>query len=283
MLLRELDISQVPIQKSRKTSADKFDELIKLPKSKKKYHRSIYDLESNKDVERLGSGAYAHAYASTKEPGTAIKVAKPQKDLKHDGYFQYIEMLSKHKEGSDNRYFPKIYDVQIFQTKEGNYTYSADMERLLPLSTLSNEELETIGNHIFNNFGQMVSSSHDARKRLQIDKQNRKVYGNEPWMEKTPPREHGKDKALKGSDNYTYAINSALFTGISNAMTSDSPATYIKDPEFKRAMMIVRSLVQKTKNNPDGMTRRGPDIHGGNIMVRRGPYMPQLVLTDPFV
>jgi hypothetical protein len=51
-------------------------------------------------------------------------------------------------------------------------------------------------------------------------------------------------------------------------------ATYIKDPRLKEAMIILRSLI---KNDHDVAA----DIHDGNVMVRRGPGGPQLVLTDP--
>lgn len=48
---------------------------------------------------------------------------------------------------------------------------------------------------------------------------------------------------------------------------------YIKDPHLKEALKIVKRLGKKTTI----------DLHDENIMVRRGPYGNQLVITDPVV
>jgi len=275
MLLKELNLEP---QKTRASAQSKFSQLIKSPKYANKPHKSLYDLEDerNPDIERLGVGFYSTAHATTEEPGTAVKVARPIQNLEHDAYFNYVSTLAKHKEGSDNRYFPKIYDVKVFQDRKGKYTYSVDMERLQKFSSLSLDEMLQIGNHIFNNFDQMIADANEKKKLM-------KRHDAEAKRQNFDPRPHHKEYSIS-PEAYEWAVQSALIRGIGKCIgVNADPATNIKDAELKRAIIILRSFVNKSQSDSDINKRRAPDVHQGNIMVRRGPFMPQLVITDPVV
>ncbi len=276
MLLKELNL------KPRKTTLKaqkKFGELIKSPAHGEDQYKSIYDLENerNPDIERLGAGFFATAYANAQEPGTAIKVAKPFSVLKNDPYFKYVSTLAKHKEGADNRYFPKIYDVKVFKDPEGLYTYSVDMERLQPFSSLSTDEMLQIGNHIFYGFDQMIADANEKKKLMKKHDVNAK-------RQHTDPRPHDKKYSIKDTESYQWAISRAMMRGIATCLGPNAdPATNIKDSELKRALVILRSIIKASATETETGKQRAHDIHQGNIMVRRGPFMPQLVITDPLV
>ncbi len=276
MLLKEINIKQF---KSAEPAQKKFGQLIKSPPHGEDPSRSLYDLEGKKDsdVERLGTGFYATTYAEKGEPGTAIKVARPIFNLEHDAYFQYVSMLAKHKEGTDNRYFPKIYDVKVFADEHGKYTYSVDMERLSPFRDLSVDELLRIGNHIFNNFDQMVADANEKKRNMKYqDRMAKRQFGSS--------RQHSKEDKIKDTESYIWAVQRAITSGIGKCLGPNAdPATNIKDSELKRALIMLRAMINKSQSETEFSKRRGPDVHQGNIMVRRGPFMPQLVITDPVV
>ena len=264
MLLNELNLKQLEPKKSNDPAQAKFNILSKTT-----------DYSTNK--EPLGFGAFATAHSTKQEPGTATKVVEPTQDLKRDGYFQYVKMLASHKEGTNNRYFPKIYNVEVFEDSSGTYTYSVDMERLHKFTDLSTEELLTIGNHIFSNFDQMIQHWNRTRQEnRRKDKFHRQGMLN--------ARKHHKAYKVQEDNKYEY-VSQALLSGVSNAIKSGSSdiATNIKDSEFKRATMMIRGLIMRSHQDDWSYEWIVADIHQGNIMVRRGPFMPQLVITDPLV
>ena len=264
MLLHELNLSPKP------TTTDihrKYNEL----RNPVEFKTGRFD----DNHEHLGSGAFAHAHSSKSEPGTAVKVAKPMKDLESDGYFLYISALSQHKEGTNNRYFPVIYNVDVYEDPNSGefnpkYTYSVDMERLQSFPTLSTEELLVVGNHIFNNFESMIADNNESSRELVRLNRRRATPKTDIRVKRNRDGEY--------SETYHIACQDAILTGVSAALRTrrSTPATFIKDPEFKRALIVLRSLFKSNKNIVS-------DIHLGNIMVRRGPFIPQLVLTDPVV
>jgi len=254
-------------------------------------------------IKRLGSGLFGTAYATHEEPGTAHKVVRPTRNLEQDGYYQYMKMLASHAEGSNNRFFPKVYDIEVFKSpnqadnwQNAPYTYKVEMERLKPLKDLSTEELVQIGDRLFSDFQSMISSHNNTRNSLRHDTQlrNKLGFGKRDRAEQESLRfrkqkpEYGDFKDEEYTYNYRDTVERALFAEIKSAMSAPErhargykgPSTNIKDPEFKRALMILKGFVTKSHTTGD---YRGPDIHSGNIMVRRGPYAPQLVFTDPVV
>jgi len=249
MLLTEITKLQAKLKKKnyvpQKTN-DFYSNLAKLDPNKGWYDQRN---DPNSPHDYLGGGAYADAHASKEEPGTAIKTVRPQRNLNQDSYYVYLKMLASHPEDYNNRYFPKVYDINVFTTKKGHITYKVDMERLQPFDDLLEKEATAIGNHIFENFEQLNQSS----------------YRNYP-------------KATLIS-----CIGTAL--GGSNRQYNNIDVI-IKDEEFAEAARMLTGLINRIKGvsmDTNGRSKRhlSLDIHTGNVMVRRGPFMPQLVLTDP--
>jgi hypothetical protein len=267
-----------------------------------------YGAETQSDeengIERLGSGLFGTAYSTKEEPGTANKVVRPASNLGRDGYYQYMKMLASHKEGSDNRYFPRVYDVEVFksppdpnQRYQEPYTYKVEMERLHRFSDLSVEEMMEMGNKLFSNFQALLSSYNQKRKNLRDENKVRdKIGAGKRSRDEHERLKIQKQKVLfgqKGEEEYSRKFKSvvedAFFDAIRTAMEvpyrpapgDKGPATNIKDPELKRALIVLRGFIKKSRKGDNDP--RGPDIHGGNIMVRRGPFAPQLVFTDPVV
>jgi hypothetical protein len=266
--------------------------------------RGSDDYAPQQGIEKLGSGLFGSAHATEEEPGTAHKVVRPAKNLNDDGYYQYMKMLASHVEGSNNRYFPKVYDIEVYKSPNPSlqpdtpYTYKVQMERLQKFSTLSAEELMQIGNNLFSNFEALVSSRNGQRKNLRgEDYVHNKVGFEKRNRAEQEALKIQKQKVLfgaKGEEEYSRSykdvLENALFDAIKTAMTPDQrswgrssghgPSTNIKDPELKRALIILRGFIKKSRDTGNS---REPDIHSGNIMVRRGPFTPQLVFTDPVV
>lgn len=51
-------------------------------------------------------------------------------------------------------------------------------------------------------------------------------------------------------------------------------ATIVKDRYYKQALMLIKGMIAKND-------RMREDMHDENIMIRRGPGGPQVVITDP--
>lgn len=226
------------------------------------------DIESAKDAEFgmddqefIGGGLFGNAFSTPQEPGTVRKVVGPRHKL--DSYFHYVQFISKNERFTSNSYFPKIFDIQVkkFPDKRTHvtryqYAYAVDMERLHEFNTLSQKEARMLGNRIFYNFDE-IAVGKDARKNL------------------------GSDMDWK----------KALITLIGRVVEwgADRTSRYttsIKDVQFKKAVMLLQGLHRKAwvgRNDPGGMGSMAFDLHKGNIMVRRGPGGPHLVITDPVV
>ena len=218
--------------------------------------------------EELGSGMYSTAFSTKQEPGTVRKVSNimSEDELHRDGYFRYVQLLAKNDRFTSNPYFPKIYDVQVRKFSDSttpsviDYAYAVDMERLHDWSELSNKEALMLGKQMFYNF-ESIAKTH-------IEKNS--------WY---------KDRPSEGEHPRHMAYANALIDFIEEIFDSykikpTSKMTIFKDPYLKKAIMLLRSLRDKTRY--EGVTIVF-DIHDGNIMVRRGPTGPHIVFTDPVV
>jgi hypothetical protein len=211
-------------------------------------NRSINNLYPQGTDSSSSSGRYATTFIHPDKPFDATKIVHTVRDndVKRDPYFKYVSALAKNDRISNNPYFPRIYSVivsrKVAKAINDEVQYAVDMEALLDFDTLSKEELQMLGEKLFFNFPAYVK---DVYAKL-----------------------HGK-----------YAVNSrplyvaAILYSIAKAMRHSEVATYIKDPKLRQAMVILRSLVKHEYVTID--------IHAGNVMVRRGPGGPQLVITDP--
>lgn len=207
--------------------------------------------ESKDGMEEIGSGMYSTAFSTKQEPGTVRKVVAPIDDLESDAYFQYIQVIAKNDRMLSNPYFPKIFNIEVkqfwrrdFQTGEKlgkEYGFAVDIERLLPYSELSQKEAQMLGNRMFYEFERTTKPK-----------------------DRTDSREEQRDYLTA----LVYRIEAAM-----EEWTRDEMITTIKDSRFKQAVMLIKNLDKKEEI--------GLDLHADNIMIRRGPVGPQIVITDP--
>lgn len=203
------------------------------------------------DVE-VHTGGHANTYINNNDPGTATRVTRTVQDIKKDSYFKYLSAIAKSDRIQRNPYFPKIYSVRVVPDKHGNQMYSVEMERLLEFNTLSAEECVMLGERLFFNFTGFAKE-YVARRRELISTQQRNTV------------------SMKSKGTAGFVLLKAIEKCIN---FGEKVATYVKDPKLKEALIILRDLIKKDEDVV-------PDIHDGNIMIRRGPGGPQLVLTDP--
>lgn len=215
-------------------------------------YAAMKKLQPSDDHDVIGGGSYARTFGSDANPGTVTRVTRTVQDTKKDSYFKYLSAIAKSDRIQRNPYFPKIYSIKIIPDKHGNQMYSVDMERLLNFETLSAEECVMLGERMFFNFAGFAKEYVARRKEIM-------------------PSQHRDAVSMKSKGTAGFVLLKAIEKCINYG---EQVATYVKDPRLKEAMMILRDLIKKDHDV-------SPDIHDGNVMVRRGPGGPQLVLTDP--
>lgn len=214
--------------------------------------KTLKKIQPSDDMNVLGSGGDARVYVNNDEPGTVTRVTRSVEDPKKDSYFKYISAIAKSDRIQRNPYFPKIYSVKIVPNNRGRQAYSVEMERLMDFDTLSAEECVMLGERMFFNFAGFAKEYVARRKEI-------------------VPTQHRDNVSMKSKGTAGFVLLKAIEKCIHHA---EKVATYIKDPRLKEALIILRSLIKQDQEI-------NADIHDGNIMVRRGPGGPQLVLTDP--
>jgi hypothetical protein len=208
--------------------------------------------------QRIGGGAYADVYAAQKDPGAVDKIAKSSeiKYLADDPYYEFLHMLSQNDRIANNPFFPKVFKLDTFRDASGKYTYNVNMEKLRPLSSLRTDEIMTIGRDLFTEFD---SEIRGQKKKLGIK-------GSKPTGD--PEEEQSRERTQK-------IVALVAFADCFNEiLMSTRPITTIKNPKLVQAMMFLQKIL---KSNPDFSA----DLHHANLMIRRGPYGVQVVITDP--
>lgn len=216
--------------------------------------------------KELGTGYFARVTTTDDEPGTVHKTPHDYEwNLETDAYYQYVKMIVTNERLSQNPFFPKIYDVEVIEHPEGTKTYTIDMERLHPFNSLSQEESVVIGTHLFEGFDTLVSL-HKRHNMLFSDEE-----GIAAGKSIITPR-----KLLLNS--LTLPLRTKLVYNPGTNSSIEAPhlqlRVNVKNSHLKQAMLFLKKLVA---SNPSFYI----DIHDQNIMVRRGPHLPQLVFTDP--
>lgn len=229
-----------------------------------KYREMLKDTRNGRSLS--GEGSYANVYSNDADPGGVDKVAKPisPKDhggqlidgLEDDAYYKYLKLITTNERFSNNPYFPRVYNLKTYKGNDGRYTYEVNLEKLQKLVTLSTKEAKMLGHNLFTDYDDQVNITKE---------------------ELIPGGMKTDDKRLV--DQILHRIHlEAISELIQKAIQNNGEPTAhvnIKDAKFKQALTLIRGLIKK--NHPH-MTN---DAHVGNIMVRRGPFTPQLVLTDP--
>ena len=210
------------------------------------------------DYKALGHGMYASAYASEKDPGGVEKIANPNMidSLKKDAYFQYISKLAERQKSASNVYFPKIFNLKVYRGRDGKYTYNVNIEKLLPLDSLSTEEISMIGEYLFKDF---------------IEGWNQHMKGMLEDMDMSPEEQ----KRFLDTERERNLFLQYFCLLLHDCITEKRMRLQIKDPKLIEAVRTIKQVLDVNKK------LFLADIHPENIMVRRGPFIPQIVFTDP--
>jgi len=217
-------------------------------------------MEKDKDTEHLGSGTFSAAYHNPKKsPHDVRKVSKQMDRHEIDGFFFYMQGLEDNPDNT-NPYFPRFREIKIYTDEHKNrenhifaderkdtLTYSVKMEKLYPLRELSREEENAMLSRIVGtNWIDIVTGAVPGKERLAfiLNSQEKADYGRVLYLIK-------------------------LLLHEPEAIEDD-----IQDADLLRATRWLKEF-QRTAS-------LSFDVHGENLMVRKTPYGPQLVITDPF-
>lgn len=96
----------------------------------------------NQLVKVLGHGAYAGAI-EVQGKNEVMKISRGTNNPADDPWYQYISRLASDDHIASNPWFPRVYKMKVYETtdKAFKYFYIAYMEKLYPLTSLSDEEL----------------------------------------------------------------------------------------------------------------------------------------------
>ena len=203
----------------------------------------------DKDIERLGTGAFATAYKHKKNPYDVVKGSKASKEP--DGFVSFYDALAKDEEAQSNPYFPRFRDMSKYRGDDDRKSYIARMEPLEPYKNLSKRERKMLVNKIFNEHGSDVINHY-------WEEEQRKL-----------PQFYGKGNTFPG-EKFAWAIRAAL----ENQEWGDELRWTIEDEKFEQAIEFLQEAAEKSGFELD--------MHFNNLMVRRTSLGPQLVFNDPF-
>lgn len=142
-----------------------------------------------------------------------------------------------------NPYFPQVSELKEIVDRDGEFAgYVVRMEKLQTMHQLSDEEIDALMH---------------------------KILGEEVNF-RTPGAVVGGFTVSKSVARDTPRLIGAIIED----QYQNPNSSVIKDPALLEALDMLRKLAKKGQYSQD--------LHEGNMMIRRTPYGPQLVITDPF-
>lgn len=147
-------------------------------------HKYGGEFNHEKNLKRtsneLGRGRFSKVMGMKKDPHmvqkkTIMKVGNPH-PTQEDGFTAYIDLLLAN-DLMDNIHFPKVYEDSKVTDKTGTERHKYTMERLVELSALSDEEIESIGT---THFHRMVYSPESIAEKIDEACQNN--YGRKTFI-----------------------------------------------------------------------------------------------------
>lgn len=208
-------------------------------------------------------------------PGAVEKVVKfgksAREEAQSDGYLAWLEQIHN----NPNPFFPVIDKLKIYPQQEismdqdrpdkvKRQQYQVRMEKLQPLSGLSEREAQYVLSRYFG----VDLNDHQKQliqKHIETFPEGRRPGGGEIMASMVAEI---LDDIVRenGCGEIQYFLGGKIVPVI--------PCVSVKDDNLKEAIAIMKKMKQQ------GYL---PDIHYNNIMVRRSPYGPQPVITDPFM
>lgn len=103
----------------------------------------------SKGVEHMGTGMFSSVYSHEDRPHDVRKVSRHLNASKLDGFFYFLKALEQHPDENTNPYFPRIRSVTVYESPHADAVYTAQMERLFPLSSLNPEQVDHLWRKAF--------------------------------------------------------------------------------------------------------------------------------------
>lgn len=115
----------------------------------------------------LGHGRFGYAVKHKSDDAIVKKVVRrPRDDLRYDGYYTWI--TGSHKLANQNPYIPRVYNITVFKDTDGQKKYKIDMEKLIPLTDLTDEDYEIIAKKISPDLLQAIRDPFNKDKRASV-------------------------------------------------------------------------------------------------------------------
>ncbi len=213
--------------------------------------KPVLDILGHKTHEVLGVGGQAIAYLHKKFPG---KVIKPiQITGPDDPQYQFTRLCLKHQ---DNPYFPKIYAVKMYPTKEVNwreredkFSRTSDKDRVLGQE--APYQMEYTLYVVTERLQHMTTVSEKTIEEMGFDIPTATISQDEWHRYKTRER----------------VIEHRFRSMFHDHITRRNLLKTVRDPKLKQALRLLEPLFRNFE----------ADMHFGNIMLRG----KQWVITDP--
>ena len=202
-----------------------------------------------------GAGYYSAVDSDPEDPHMVKKRSiNPMQSDEHDAYRFFIDQLIDNDFINRNPYFPRVYDVKGMTDDQGRHANEYRMEELIPHRDVSEEELLSMMDRIFNDTD-IKSRWDDYTSKINSEGG---AFRDIPSLDKIQLR-------------ITHNIENAIYRGdFSN----------IKDETMVEAGKMLNTIMDNA--DTDGDKQLMLDFNKDNIMYRRGKYGLQPVITDPF-
>lgn len=219
--------------------------------------------------EKIGDGQYAVAVDKPGDVNTIIKHGKIKifPDLKtfDDPYVDFVTKLMNDRRAQDNPFLPQFYSIKFKRVREDIYSYAVEMEKLehmLPEEELTStitvdEALAELKNRPQSQLSQMIT-----------------MLSNLINLSKEELIKAADDKFYHQHYFYVSYLWAVIQDEIGRKVHGKAGSNVkITNKRFLEAIMLLKRYFH------EGMSL---DIHANNVMIRRTPYGPQLVITDPY-
>lgn len=210
----------------------------------KSSNKLVSDIIANSNNKVVGIGAQSIAYLHKKFPGKVIKTI--QISGTSDPSYQFIRMCLKHQ---DNPYFPKIFSVKMYNSKQ----YNKESDRYTEFDNIVDNDVPPAAQ---NNV--LIVVTEKLTDMTGITLQDLERYGIEDF----PIPSKMKGYKRQHSIQFRLAFKDRDFRQYMQQVVTDQ--------HLKQALRLLEPLFRHYE----------PDMHDGNIMIRQPN---QWVFIDPVV
>lgn len=236
----------------------KLSEIIQQVDKTHRYYGPFNDTRGlmNRISTKSPAGFYSKVTPNKKDPhmvdkSTFISTA----DDGSDAYLGYIAGIK----GDLNPFFPRVYKVTRVKDTRGNIRPKYILEKLVPLSALSDDEADALCRYV--------------HPQLMDDIERMRAHSVHP--------DKNDYNAPVVIDLLIEAIISMFDNPSEFGVLSNTKPIHSSNKLLQKAIHKIIDIIDNGPTNYMGLSKFRLDIKDDNFMVRRTPHGPQLVITDP--